>query len=406
MAAPDALIPANGPVVGDRAAGTVQLILFGLIAAYVSLLLSSLAGGHWLFDRQGHGIPTDFVNIWSAGGLILAGNPAGVYDWATHKQAEVAALGADFPTYFGWPYPPPILFVAALVALLPYGAAFVAWTAVTLPLYAAVVRRIVGDNLGLFLACAFPGALWNATVGQNGFVTAALIGGTLLTLDRRPLIAGCCLGLLTYKPHFGILFPLVLVATGRWTVFWTAAAAAIAMAGLSVAAFGVDAWVAFVRSLSMTADATLNAGLTEWYKLQSLYGLARFAGLNGTAAWALQGALIALCAISLCLLWRSRVAEELKAAGLAIGALLATPYIYVYDLAALAIPVAFLVRLGRADGFLPGEPAALVIASAAVLAFPAANAPTGFAAMLIVALLVARRVLARPHPRPLAPRPA
>src|SRR6185503_14603414 len=195
MAAPDALTPANTPLAGDRTTDTLQLILFGLTAAYVSLLLALLAGGHWLFDQQGHGFPTDFVNIWSAGGLVLAGNPAGVYDWATHKQAEVAALGADFPTYFGWPYPPPILFVAALVAFLPYGAAFVAWTAVTLPLYAAVVRRIVGDKLGLFLACGFPGALWNLAVGQNGFVTAALIGGTLLTLDRRPIIAGCCLGL-------------------------------------------------------------------------------------------------------------------------------------------------------------------------------------------------------------------
>jgi arabinofuranan 3-O-arabinosyltransferase len=406
MAAPDALMTAGSPVAEDRAARILQLILFGLITAYVSLFLSSLAGGHWLFDRQGHGLPTDFVNIWSAGGLVRAGNPAGVYDWTTHKQAEVAALGADFPTYFGWPYPPPILFVAALLALLPYGVAFVAWTAVTLPLYAAVVRRIVGDNFGLFLACAFPGALWNFAVGQNGFVTAALIGGTLLTLDRRPLIAGCCLGLLTYKPHFGILFPLVLAVTGRWTVFTTAGVAGLAVAGLSVAAFGVDSWIAFVRSLSMTADATLNAGLTEWYKLQSLYGLARFAGLNGTAAWALQGALIALCATSLCLLWRSRAADELKAAALAVGALLATPYIYVYDLAALAIPVAFLVRLGRADGFLRGEPAALVIASAAVLAFPAVNAPTGFAAMLIVALLVARRVLARPQPGAIIRAPA
>src|SRR6185436_79648 len=123
-----------------------------------------------------------------------------------------------------------------------YGAAFVAWTAVTLPLYAAVVRRIVGDKLGLFLACGFPGALWNLAVGQNGFVTAALIGGTLLTLDRRPIIAGCCLGLLTYKPHFGILFPLVLAVTGRWTVFVTAGMMGLTAAGLSVAAFGVDTW--------------------------------------------------------------------------------------------------------------------------------------------------------------------
>jgi hypothetical protein len=42
-----------------------------------------------------------------------------------------------------------------------------------------------------------------------------LIGAALVNLDRRPLLAGLLLGLMAYKPQFGILFPLVLAATGR-----------------------------------------------------------------------------------------------------------------------------------------------------------------------------------------------
>ena len=55
------------------------------------------------------------------------------------------------------------------------------------------------------------------TAGQNGFLTAALIGGALGLLERRPALAGICLGLLTYKPQFGLLFPFVLIADRRWT---------------------------------------------------------------------------------------------------------------------------------------------------------------------------------------------
>lgn len=47
------------------------------------------------------------------------------------------------------------------------------------------------------LAVAFPTVLNNALVGQNGFFTAALIGGTLYLLPTRPVLSGICLGLLT-----------------------------------------------------------------------------------------------------------------------------------------------------------------------------------------------------------------
>ena len=75
----------------------------------------------------------------------------------------------------------------------------------TFPLYAATIRGIIGDRIGFLLACAFPGILANAMVGQNGFVTAALFGGALIFMERRPLLAGCLIGLLSFKPHLRIL---------------------------------------------------------------------------------------------------------------------------------------------------------------------------------------------------------
>lgn len=64
---------------------------------------------------------------------MLEGTLAAAYDWPTHKAMEVAALGRPFDDYFGWHYPPPFLFVAAALALVPYTAAFVLWTFGTFP---------------------------------------------------------------------------------------------------------------------------------------------------------------------------------------------------------------------------------------------------------------------------------
>ena len=101
------------------------------------------------------------------------------YDWPLHKAAEVRALGHDFGGYYGWHYPPPFLFVAAVLALLPYLGAVLVWLAGTLAAYVATLRRHPRRSRRDFVALGFPAAIWNVTAGQNGFLTAALIGGTL-----------------------------------------------------------------------------------------------------------------------------------------------------------------------------------------------------------------------------------
>src|SRR5258708_17460985 len=173
----------------------------------------------WIFDDKGLGIPTDFVNVWSAGRLALDGHPAWAYDWDIQKQVQVAVLGQSYEGNFAWHYPPPFLFVASLLAHFPYAAAFVGWTAASAVPYLAVMRAIVGRPFGLLLAVAFPVVLTNALVGQNGFLTAALIGGALYAMPTRPILSGICIGLSSYKPQYGLVFPLVLVATPPWKRF-------------------------------------------------------------------------------------------------------------------------------------------------------------------------------------------
>ena len=256
------------------------------------------------------------------------------------------------------------------------------------------LRGIVGERSGIFLAAAFPAVLANFMAGQNGFLSAALFGGALLMLIERPILAGVLLGLLTYKPHLGLLFPIVLAASGHWRAFITAGIVAALMAIASWGAFGTETWTAFFHSIGHTSQAFLSDGWADFAKLQTAFGLVRTLGGSETWAWSVQGALALCVAAAVTALWRSAADYEIKAAALGAGALLATPYLYTYDLVVLAVPLAFLWRLARAGGFLPYELATVAPACLLVLIFPLVTAPVGFAAVLLVAGLIARRVLA------------
>src|SRR6185436_19584243 len=52
--------------------------------------------------------------------------------------------------------------------------------------------------------------------------------------------------LLTLKPQLGLLFPVVLLASERWRVFFTAALTAISLFAISAALFGTQVWIDFV----------------------------------------------------------------------------------------------------------------------------------------------------------------
>lgn len=183
----------------------------------------------------------------------MAGHAAAAYDWPTYKLMEETAVGHAFEGYFGWHYPPTFLFVAAILSLLPYAPAYALWAFGTFPGYLVAVRAIIGDRVGYLLAAAFPAVLPNFIVGQNGFLTAGLVGGALVLLERRPIVAGMLLGLLTYKPHLGLLFPIALMAGGYWRTFFTAALVAVLMAAASWLAFGGEAWQAFFANIGHTS---------------------------------------------------------------------------------------------------------------------------------------------------------
>ncbi len=378
----------------ERVRGYCLILLATSFAAAVIWI--ALADG--LIDRNGKPIGTDFSNVWAAGTLVLDGEAAAPYDPARQHAAEKNAFGGREVPLFGWHYPPTFLVVAAALALLPYAWALVAWMALTLPAYLLVMRCILPRPETLLVALAFPAVYVNLGHGQNGFLTAALLGGSLVVLDRRPMLAGVLIGLLAYKPQFGLLIPLVLLATGRWTVIAAAAATVLATCAATLAWFGPQVWLAFADSLTFIRVVVLEGGDIGWEKIQSLFAAVLMWGGKVEIAYAAQIALALAVATSLVWLWRRPAGYELKAAGLACACLLATPYVLDYDLVVLAVAIAFFARYGLEHGFRDYEISLLAFVWAAPLvARSLANAiglPLGLVAMLTLYALTLRRAVA------------
>ncbi len=182
-----------------------------------------------------------------------------------------------------------------------------------------------------------------------------MIGAALTFIDRRPILSGILIGALAYKPQFGLLIPLVLIASGRWRVFAAAAVTVALMTAAVTLAFGSEVWSAFFASTHFTRTVVLEQGGTGWYKIQSVFSWVRMWGGGIALAYAAQGAITLLIAAALAWLWRSAAAFPLKAAALMIGSLLATPYSLDYDLMLLAPAIAVLAIDGMARGFAPWE---------------------------------------------------
>lgn len=361
---------------------------------------------------RGDVLGVDFSQIWVAGRAALEGRAGEPYDLPVHLANLKAAFGPD--CRFAWHYPPVFLLPAAALAVWEPQAAFWLWTALSVGLFALAMGLAAGCRDGAGIALAHPLVFCTLVYGQNALFTAALLtlGATLV--DRRPWLAGLCFGLLCYKPHFAVLAPLLLLATGRRACLGACLATMLALAAAALAAFGPAPWIGFLQTLGTTNQIILRDAGAGLDVNASAFGAVRLAGGTMAAAWAFQG-LVALAALALALRsWRGPTPAPLRAAALLAAVPLLSPYLPVYDLAPLVPATLFLVLAARDAGGLRWPERALLCATP-LFALPRLVAdltgvPLGLGLALAVLACVALRVLhpggapTRPGPST-APRP-
>lgn len=373
-----------------------QLFAIIVISAYLVAAVVWVIKSNGMLDPGNKPLGYDFVTFWVASKLALNGDFVSVYD-----KAQFLALQREIvpgtKALFLWNYPPQFLLVVMPLALLPYFTAFFAWTLAAFALFLFVVHRFAPTQATLLLATAFPATFWNMTHGQNGFVLAALFGGAMLLLERRPILAGVLIGLMTFKPHLGLLIPIALLFGRHWTAFAAAAATTVIFALVSTAVVGVDAWVAFLRELP-TINGLLETGKLPWKRMVSAFANLRMLGVGLEFAYASQILSALVAAALVALVWMRCAATALRAAVLVAGAPLATPYVFDYDLAMLAVPIAAIAWDGLQRGWLAGEREVLIaVWLAPMLATVlAANTgiPLGYLWALALFLIAVRRALA------------
>jgi alpha-1,2-mannosyltransferase len=231
---------------------------------------------------------------------------------------------------------------------------FVLFQAATLGLWLGVAQRILAVRGWAWClpVLAYPAVFWTIGLGQNAMLTASLIGAVTLLIDTRPRIAGGLLALLCYKPHLALLAPVALAARGQWRA--VAALGVAAIVALSVAAFGLAPWHAYLGELA-GARADYETGRIELAGYVTPFGAARLLGLGPAAAYALQLVVTVIVATIIFWIWRRDADPARRGAALAAGILRSIPLALLYDLMIAAIAMLWLVRAASRDGFLPWE---------------------------------------------------
>jgi hypothetical protein len=377
----------------ERASGTPDLTvrdrwLLGAGGVAVTLFILIVVGRPWdLHDALMIGAPIgrDFPNFWIGGVLALKGKLDLLTDFDGYNELIFQTFHHN-QRGLVFSYPPHILLFLVPFGALPHPLSVVLWSAGNLWLIARAVR-LLSEERGLpWVAVLSPAALIMVAMGHFGGAVAFLAIFILTRAGARPIVAGCCLALLTIKPQFAASIGLFLLLAGHWRVLVSGAVATACLVGLSVLAFGIEPWVGFFEwTLPFHARLLTHFQLGAFRTAMSIYTTARMVGLGDGAAKLLQLCFALPVLAATVYLFRRRGADAQTVTLILLDVLLILPYFQYYDLA-IAAPALTVALFAPSDGdrtFLSAAPA-----SALWLAPPFAL-PAGQVALPIVPVVVA-----------------
>ena len=329
-----------------------------IFALYVIVGVGALC--HWWFQASPHDvIVSDQTVFWVAAQMALSGHSAEAYiPDQLHKA--MALIAPDIKGAYGWFYPPTFYLLILPLGLLPYWAAYSSFMIASVTAYVAVFRKFVNGKTAMWLLAAFPGIWINLLTGQNGLLTAALAGAALLSLERKSTLAGILIGLLVIKPHLALLFPLALIARKAWRVLAISGLTALLYMSLSVLVLGFDSISAWLHGLDVARSIMVNGKTSPM--MPTVFSFMRMLRAAPLFSYAAHGFVALWSARIVWIVWRSDVAYLLKAASLMTATLLASPYLFEYDLAWLGFPIAWIAKIGHESTWKTGEREVLLAA--------------------------------------------
>jgi len=287
----------------------------------------------------------DFDAFYIVGQLFWDGRIADAYDVTVMAQIQNALVGHN--GFMPWTYPPQFDLITLTLPALPRGVAYAVFTGLTLAAYLAVLARLAGPALLWVLIALAPALYVTLTIGQNAFLTGALMGLFCVLSLRGASMAGLPLGLLVIKPHLGFGLAAHALAKGRWAVIGWALAVTVMSSALAAWAFGGDIWAAFLAGAEQ-AGAALRTDFYPIYRMTSIYAALHSLGTPPSVAIWAQGALGLLACVLIILAVRRGLPQHQTLAMACFTAALVSPYLYDYDMVVIGIALALIAADLRA----------------------------------------------------------
>jgi alpha-1,2-mannosyltransferase len=288
---------------------------------------------------------TDWMVFYGAARSFFAGKLDQIFDgerFTGYLNAAFSGWLTKPLPYRPWVYPP-----TYLLLLLPFGKLTFAVSYFAFQLVSAVLLGLVlcwkadrprARAFIIWSALLSPAASINVAMGQNAFLSSALLVGGWRVLRRNPLLGGAVLGMLTVKPQFGLLLPVALLAAREWRALIAAVATAAILFGASIAVFGIDAWRQWI-DLAATTYGDPNGKWLEYGRMWGNSVYACLAAFSAPASMADIAQLAAVCvsAVLVHQAFRLTLPGDRKIAILLAATILAAPHSSLADSVMLAI---------------------------------------------------------------------
>lgn len=324
-------------------------VLGSIVVSFAAVVFTA-EGSSSLAGRVGG----DFPAFYGSGSIVADGDVEELYEFDRQLAAQRGLHQDEGALYFA--YPPPVAAAYSIIARLPYVAAYVVQTLLMSAALAGaflLVRPMLpqarpGGPVLAALGLTFLPVFMAVTLGQNSAIVVLLVAGAWrLAHDGRHELAGVALGLLLFKPQYAVPLIGLHLVRGRWRLVGASGLVAVGwwVAGaLMLGTSWTGEWLSQVGDFN-TLDAEINgANAISWL------GMAEHAfGVGSTPALLVGGALAALTAIWLVVVWRGTADDQLALpmAAASVGVLLISPHAMFYDATLLVLVVAGMAAAGR-----------------------------------------------------------
>lgn len=282
----------------------------------------------------------DFLSFYMGGRLILDGRVSHIYDTGV-QLAEERRFVPELPQLV--PFIRPISYAIALapVAALPYNVAFLAWIAMQILLLIGCwiwAWRRFGPDALVYCALSLPAPLGIAS-GQDCVVMLALLIVAFELNERgRAAASGAVLGLMLFKFHIALLWPVAILMQRRWRMLGGYCAMAAAEVLVSLAFGGISGARAYVALLTNKNLEHLSPSPQLMISYQGF-----LANLGIASGWA-AGLLIGVVMIAFVMAIRTGPMFVL----VPLASLMIVPHVYGYDAAVLVGPILWTIFESRA----------------------------------------------------------